>query len=805
MKRKFMFLTMLLMLFTIGGFRNVVLAEEVKPSFEIISLTQGDLVLETNQEGVYVVDSVDENVYLNFRANNVNVDKYYSFTIENDGSSRTNSFSGNSLMTEVKKMYFDIDPKNDDLVYEITLCELDDEYNCVEELTYNTEMIKVMLSDRYDMTNRYLNIVEMKQGGKVIEPKEMSSNYYYYTINRFQDVYIKVQGENLVDDVIYYIEDYVTYRRKSYTGKELNEDGVEFVVPISSTSSFGVSWGLGELFYSLPVTFKHEDGNNYEINIWTEDSDEVQVFDFDMEYTNYPEIEIKNNSDDYHYYNYMIIGSMYHNSENTLSMKISGSNYVDDQEYDFMVLVGREGSESSYQKNIKLTGSQLKSGYLIELDDLLLEVAKTNTDLRVYEITLKDQYSTLIKKYKYTSNFEDNLEITANIYYGDGVVNLAAFKGTGDDFGGGGFYETFNTAFNNSSMYLRYLSENLDNSREYDYILEYGTYDNETWEFVYDEVLKTGKVSGLILNNRGLFFKVDNKNNYKQAAYRLTIKYNGEILCYGNPVIELVDYPTFANAHLVANGKSLYISTATNTYIATRNSEIDINVAGAGFDDDKEYYIGYGESFNYDSEESDNYDAMYKFTGYQLNNGLATIKLNKKIDSDDKNVSIYVWGDFEGVAQGGMTIEFVDSKDFFKEVANYVVDNTMDIIKNIKKQTEVASFSDNIEISDNGNILIYDEDEEIVDDEFVGTGMTARIVDEYEMSLFDMDVVVKGDVNGDGDLSLTDLIKVKQHLTETVFLDGVYEIAGNVTDTGEIGITDLVKMKRDVAEIEELK
>ena len=83
--------------------------------------------------------------------------------------------------------------------------------------------------------------------------------------------------------------------------------------------------------------------------------------------------------------------------------------------------------------------------------------------------------------------------------------------------------------------------------------------------------------------------------------------------------------------------------------------------------------------------------------------------------------------------------------------------------------------------------------------------MIARITDEYDNNIMDLDVVVKGDVSGDGNISITDLVKVKRHLSKDDELTGVYEIAGNVSDTGKIGITDLVKISRDVAKIQEVQ
>ena len=83
--------------------------------------------------------------------------------------------------------------------------------------------------------------------------------------------------------------------------------------------------------------------------------------------------------------------------------------------------------------------------------------------------------------------------------------------------------------------------------------------------------------------------------------------------------------------------------------------------------------------------------------------------------------------------------------------------------------------------------------------------MIARVIDENDNNLLDLDVVVKGDVSGDGNISITDLVKVKRHLSKDEELNGVYEVAGNITDTGEIGITDLVKISRDVAKIQEVQ
>ena len=204
-------------------------------------------------------------------------------------------------------------------------------------------------------------------------------------------------------------------------------------------------------------------------------------------------------------------------------------------------------------------------------------------------------------------------------------------------------------------------------------------------------------------------------------------------------------------------------------------------------------------------------DEKVTFGGKELNDGTASILFEKDISKDVDLLSVWLYCDIkesaeEGVAtQGGFYVTFVDSKDLFQDTEIYVVDNLKDLIKNIKKNTSVDDFVSSLNIVNNGKVKIYDATGTKEVEGNVGTGMLARVMNEYEQSILDMDIVVKGDVSGDGNISVTDLVKVKRHLAKVQELDGVYEIAGNVTETGSVGITDLVKISRDVAKIEEVE
>ena len=418
--------------------------------------------------------------------------------------------------------------------------------------------------------------------------------------------------------------------------------------------------------------------------------------------------------------------------------------------------------------------------------------------------------------YKYNSVGKD-ISLDSTIFFENGKKNLSAFRGSGNYFYGGGIYDTNRDVFTKySSIYLRYAGENFNDAEEYDYVLEYGkfTENPEIFDVVYEVELKKGKVIGSVLNTVGLLFQVDNYKNYENPSYRLTIKKGDEVLYSSSPVLNIVDSPTLANASLKANSKNLYLQTSDQAYIATRNAPIDIVISGLGFDEDTDYDFHFCYYKNYAdgswSEENQKCEEV-KINGKDLNDGKAKIHFNEKIEDKAISYDFYVACELkdaymQNVAiQGGFGVTFVDSKEFFPNLTKYFVDNVSDLIKNISKNTSVEDFTSNIAVKDNGKVIIYDKTgtTEITDN--VGTGMIARVKNEYDETVLDLDVVVKGDVSGDGNISITDLVTVKRHLAKVETLTGVYEVAGNVTDTGKMGPTDLVKIARDVAKIQEVK
>ena len=63
-------------------------------------------------------------------------------------------------------------------------------------------------------------------------------------------------------------------------------------------------------------------------------------------------------------------------------------------------------------------------------------------------------------------------------------------------------------------------------------------------------------------------------------------------------------------------------------------------------------------------------------------------------------------------------------------------------------------------------------------------------------------VVILGDTDGDGEISINDAVIVVNHVGEISYMLGAYEKAGDTDKDGEISINDAVKVVNHVGEIE---
>lgn len=129
--------------------------------------------------------------------------------------------------------------------------------------------------------------------------------------------------------------------------------------------------------------------------------------------------------------------------------------------------------------------------------------------------------------------------------------------------------------------------------------------------------------------------------------------------------------------------------------------------------------------------------------------------------------------------------------------SKYSIDQENKYIFGVKQQTTKEEIIEGITSNVKYNIITKEGQE--VQEEKIGTGMKVKFEtnEAYE-------IVVKGDINGDGKISTTDLTKVKKHIIQKDLLEGCYEKAIDINEDGKISVTDLAKMKKVLVNLDTL-
>ena len=161
----------------------------------------------------------------------------------------------------------------------------------------------------------------------------------------------------------------------------------------------------------------------------------------------------------------------------------------------------------------------------------------------------------------------------------------------------------------------------------------------------------------------------------------------------------------------------------------------------------------------------------------------------------DDNLSYYTFAGWEGYAEG-MTItqDMVFTALFERHEIEYLPEITTDAfvirdgyLRSVALGTTVSSLLEQLVP---GEYITVGPDG-TAGDASVATGMTVSYAVNGEQ-IQSLTVVVTGDVNGDGVLSITDLVQINSHLLKKAELSGAAAIAADVNADGVISITDLV-------------
>jgi hypothetical protein len=117
-----------------------------------------------------------------------------------------------------------------------------------------------------------------------------------------------------------------------------------------------------------------------------------------------------------------------------------------------------------------------------------------------------------------------------------------------------------------------------------------------------------------------------------------------------------------------------------------------------------------------------------------------------------------------------------------------------DFISKIKAGTTVAQIKDGIKET---NIKILQGGKEVSNTALAGTGMVVQLISNGKV-VDEVTVVVTGDTNGDGKITVTDMIAVKSHILKKSTLTGAAAKAADSSSDNAISITDFIQIKAHI-------
>ncbi len=100
-------------------------------------------------------------------------------------------------------------------------------------------------------------------------------------------------------------------------------------------------------------------------------------------------------------------------------------------------------------------------------------------------------------------------------------------------------------------------------------------------------------------------------------------------------------------------------------------------------------------------------------------------------------------------------------------------------------------------LDDSTNVRVLNGETEAMLDEALATGMVVQLLSDEEV-IHSLIVVVTGDINGDGRISITDMISVKSHILGMNILENAQALAADYNGDGRITITDFVQLKAQI-------
>ena len=166
----------------------------------------------------------------------------------------------------------------------------------------------------------------------------------------------------------------------------------------------------------------------------------------------------------------------------------------------------------------------------------------------------------------------------------------------------------------------------------------------------------------------------------------------------------------------------------------------------------------------------------------------------KSINEGNAKVTIVSEENENVQATINVTVEKNDYVEFSNKV-NIYNENGSKYLKGFNANNIYKELMNNINTNMNVVLKEYNGTKVTSNSSILKTGMKLSVANNT------YDIVIKGDMSGDGKMSITDLLQMRYHLAKVSgkVKSGAYEQAGDMNDSNSVTITDLSQMRKKLA------
>ena len=307
--------------------------------------------------------------------------------------------------------------------------------------------------------------------------------------------------------------------------------------------------------------------------------------------------------------------------------------------------------------------------------------------------------------------------------------------------------------------------------------------------------LPNERVTGVVLNKTGVTLEKD--ETYELRADVIPYDATNQNVSWTSNATSVATVDQEGKVTAVGPGKAtITVTTADGNYKATCVVTVEAEVKVTGIKLDRnEVSMKYGRTIELKATIIPENATNKEIEWTSSNEEIATVSGGKVYSVSPGKATITaqtVDGSYKATCE--VTVEDV-TEDEITINTGYGVNDEEGTIEGIMGGETVEEIKENIET--NGEITIVNKDgEEIEEGEKVGTGSKVTITKDDEK--VEYVVIVRGDINGDGEVTTTDLQQVIDSIIGKITIEEQYIKAIDLDNDGQITITDVSLLRKQI-------